>query len=93
MATFPLTAQQHHPDVVLDFQSCPPAEGRDGRSLLQKWEEALTHWMQRSEFLSARATEASDDSYRSIPLKPVRFVRTNYRLAERIRPLHYEIED
>ena len=42
---------------------------------------------------SARTSEPADDSYRSIPLKPARVVRTNYNLAGRIRPLPYELED
>ena len=93
MATVPLTAPHLLSDVMLDFQASPPVEGRDGRSLLQKGKEAFDHWMQPSEFICARATDVSDDSYRSIPLKADRFVRTNYKLTERIRPLHYEIED
>ncbi len=60
--------------------------GPEALSLLDKAEEALTHFRQRAEFLIGSSVSGDELSYTHMPLSVSFTVRTRYRFVGRMKP-------
>jgi hypothetical protein len=90
LALLQLSASNGSP-IQMESWSIAEPQGAEDKQLRDNAHFAVEHWRSRAEYLLA--TQPGNESYVSVPFKPVKKVRVTYRHVGALKTVPYPLDE